>query len=308
MRKEKSFPWMAVIIFVAFGLLCFIGGILASNITNKKQLHVAEARLSECENKFLAFSRKVMANTDAAVEVSKSVADVWHTSVSSGADFNDSISVFLERNKSSISSLKLNNDLIEIQIPELKKYVNESKNEYDAVMQLYEVYKKLYDLGMMPSGTLEGFNNNRDSLVMEYKDVQAKLFVYMPLLQNTAAESVSAETVDLLTAKAPAKIEEAPKAPPVERVKPVEKIQSFAKAPAPEPRLGFDPRIKKVSGDMTYRQVESSLGVPREKKKDSQGHEVWIYPSEKAGFRNLVYFSSGKVVQSKNLPVNSALD
>jgi hypothetical protein len=312
MKKEKSFPWVAVMIFAFFGLLCFIGGILLSNITNKKKLNVAQARLSECENKFLAFSRKVMANTEAAVQISKGVASVWHSSVSSGLNFDEGINEFLEQNKQSISSLKMNNDLIEIQIPELKKYVNESRIEYDTVMQLYEVYKKLYDLGMTPAGTLEGFNSNRDSLVMAYKDVQAKLFVYMPLLQDSMQESAPIETVELPEALTLVKNTEEPMTSsvdpikPVEKVEPLEQVKSFDKAP--EQRPDFDPRIKKIAGTMTYRQVESSLGVPREKKKDSQGREAWIYPSEKAGFCNVVYFDSGKVIQSKTLPLNSALD
>ncbi|MFA6383787.1 MAG: hypothetical protein WCY10_00285 [Candidatus Omnitrophota bacterium] len=75
-----------------------------------------------------------------------------------------------------------------------------------------------------------------------------------------------------------------------------------------EQRPGFDQRIQEISGDMTYRQVESFAGVPRDKTKDSQAREVWIYPSEKSGYRNVVYFSSGKVVQSGSLPLNSVLD
>jgi len=300
MAKEKSFPWIPLTILFLFGVLCFWGGFLSSNIANKKKLHTAQARLSECENKFLSFSEHVIGNADAAVRISEGVSSVWHGSVKNGHDFNAGMEKFLAENKQPISDMKAAHDLIEIQVAELEKYRQEFQNEFEAVMELYGVYKKLYALGMDPAGTLEGFDSNRDSLTAEYDQVRSKLFVYMPELKKRLSEPKPAAAAETPQAKAEAKDVSAKKAPMLDKAK-------LFVSGATE-RMSFDQRIRNIKKDMTYREVESTAGVPRDKNKDSQGHEVWIYPSEKAGFRNCVYFDSGKVINSQNLPLKSSID
>jgi len=68
MRREKSFPIISLVILFVFGTLCFLGGALTSNILNKRKVDAIQARLSECENKFLLFSRRVMDNIGLAVK------------------------------------------------------------------------------------------------------------------------------------------------------------------------------------------------------------------------------------------------
>ncbi|MFA5075590.1 MAG: hypothetical protein WC436_05830, partial [Candidatus Babeliales bacterium] len=235
------------------------------------------------------------------VRISEGVSSVWHGSVKNGADFNAIMEKFIKENKQPIADMKVTDDLIEIKAAELEKYKKESQVEFETVMELYEVYKKLYALGMDPAGTLEGFDSNRNSLTAEYNQVQSKLFVYMPELKKKISEPKPAVAVAAVPqAKAAVKSAAAMKAPVLG------KIGLFDSGAAE--RVSFDQRIRKITKDMTYREVESMAGVPRDKKKDSQGHEVWIYPSEKAGFRNVVYFASDKVLQSKNLPLNGKLD
>ena len=73
-------------------------------------------------------------------------------------------------------------------------------------------------------------------------------------------------------------------------------------------RLSIDQRVQNIEKDMSFRKVESVAGVPRDKKRDLQGQEVWLYQSDKVGFRNCVYFDLGKVTQTKNLPLNGNID
>lgn len=297
MRKEKSFPVLSVVILVVFGVLCFWGGFLSSNIANKRKLDALRARLSECENKFILFSRQVIGNADAAVKISEGVSSIWHDSVKNGTDFNDGMEKFLEENKDAIADMKLKNDLIDIQISDLKKYTSESKDTFIVVMELYDVYKKIYALGMNPAGTLEGFDSNRQTLIDAYEQVQSKLIAYMPgVTEMPQPESVAAETEPRSVVKEARRL----KAPVVNAAQPLQSASSE--------QLNFDQRVKKIAANMTYRQVESAAGVPRDKQKNSEGCEVWIYPSEKTGFRNVVYFSSGKVLQTKNLPLNGSLE
>ncbi len=299
MKKEKSFPVVSLVILIVFGLLCFIGGALSSNILNKRKVNAIQARLTECENKFLSFSRQVIGNIEAAVRISEGVSNVWHESVKRGEDFNGAMVKFLEENKGRISDMKLKHDLIEIQVAELKKYKKESRDTFDAVMELYDVYKKMYELGMSPEGTVEGFDSNLKSLVEVYSHAQSKLSVYMPELKKPAGLEP-----DVPAVQTPPQSQDAPAAQaPV-----VSAVQPLTAGPSQQPALTYDQKIKRISKNMTYRQVESEVGVPRDKKKDSRGNEVWFYPSEKTGFRNLVYFASGKVLQTKNLPLNSSLD
>lgn len=299
MKKEKSFPVVSLTILVVFGLLCFVGGFLSSNILNKRKIGVIQARLSECENKFLMFSRQVIANIESAAKISQNVSSVWHNAVEDRVDFNERMEKFLAENKEPISDLKLKDDMIEIQVTDLKKYSKESKDMFDAVMELYDVYKRLYELGMTPTGTLEDFDSNRLCLVDQYGQVQSKLFAYMPALKKPVeAQTASVDaTVQEMKGGRPAP---AAKVPVVAALRPLD-VSSVR-------QLSFDERIKKIAKNMTYRQVESQAGVPRDKKKDSRGREVWLYPSEKTGFRNVVYFDSDKVLQTKNLPLNGALD
>jgi hypothetical protein len=296
MRKEKSFPWIAVAIFAAFGVLCFSSGFLTSNITNKKNLRFAQSRLTACQHRFLEFSQRIIANLDASVRISGEVAALWQESVKNGFDFNARMLEFQEQNKLSLSGLKLNDDLIDVQIPEMEKYMRDSMSEYDVVKQLYDIYKRSYELVMIPAGTLEGFNSSREALALEQKDVRARLLAFMPMLDDTSLESGR---------------KGASRPPWLQKL--ARQAQGSASQPAEEKikleeRLGFDQRIKQIAGNMTYRQVESMAGVPRDKQKVSQEREVWMYPSEISGSRNAVYFASGKVLQIKNLPLNSKLD
>jgi hypothetical protein len=276
MREVKSFPWVPVTIFTAFGLLCFFVGFLAANISNKKAMGDVQSRLFECQNRFLAFSKDVIANTNRVVQISEGVSDVWNKAVLAKADFNARIEGFLDQNKDSIEGLNQNHKMIEEQLSELKRSMREGQDQYEAVIDMYSIYKKIFELGMPPIGTLEGFNSGRESLLLKFNEAKSRLYGYMPQLNDTEmAQGGVGPYVDFSTA--------------VEKAKPSE-------------------LIKKIVNDMSYRQVESLLGVPRDKKKDSSGHEVWIYSSDKAGFRNCVYFGSGKVLQSKILPFNSNID
>lgn len=299
MRKEKSFPIVSLVILVVFGLLCFIGGALSSNILNKRKVNAIQARLTECENKFLSFSRQVIGNIEAAVRISEGVSNVWHDSVKRGNDFNEAMVKFLEEHKGLISDMKLKHDLIEIQIAELKKYKKESRDTFEAVMELYDVYTKMYALGMSPEGTVEGFDSNLKSLVEVYGQAQTKLAAYIPELKKPARPEP-----DVAAVQAPPQSED----PRTAQAPVVEAVQPLTTGSSQQPALTYDQKIKQVSKNMTYRQVESTVGVPRDKKKDSRGNEVWLYPSEKTGFKNVVYFSSGKVLQTKNLPLSSSLD
>lgn len=56
--------------------------------------------------------------------------------------------------------------------------------------------------------------------------------------------------------------------------------------------------------DMVFSNVEKQLGSPKGKRKDSQGREVWVYPSKKEGFRNCIYFVKGRAVEWKNQSIN----
>lgn len=58
-----------------------------------------------------------------------------------------------------------------------------------------------------------------------------------------------------------------------------------------------------IDKGMEYRNVEYLLGTPSEKRKDSLGREVWIYPSDKPGFSNNVYFTGGCVSELNNQPI-----
>jgi hypothetical protein len=233
--------------------------------------------LFECENKFLAFSKDVIANTNNVVQISEGVSDVWNKAVLAKADFNARIEEYLDQKKDPIETVKQNNKLIEEQLSELKTSMKGGQDQYEAVIDMYGVYKKIYELGMPPIGTLEGFNSGRESLLLKFRETTSRLYAYMPQLDDTVTAEGGAGPAVVATV------------PGVEKAKPSE-------------------QIKKIVSDMTYRQVESLLGVPRDKKKDSSGHEVWIYYTDKAGFSNCVYFGSGKVLQSKVLPLNSKLD
>jgi len=169
-------------------------------------------------------------------------------------------------------------------------------------MELYDVYTKLYGLCMNPVGTIEGFDSNRKDLVETYSQAQAKLAAYIPELKKTAEENTDMDATASQAAPRQAREKKETKTPAVKAVRPLSSRTNQQVA------LTYDQRVKQVARDMTYRQVESALGVPREKNRDSHGNEAWIYPSEKAGFRNVVYFASGKVLQTKNLPLNSGLD
>jgi hypothetical protein len=276
MREEKKFPWTPVAVFAAFGLLCFCVGFLASNIANKKTIRAVEGRLFGCENRFLSFSRNVIANTHSVTQISQGVSDVWNKAVLAKADFNSRIEEFLEQNKNAVEGLQQNNKMIEEQLSALKKSMKDGQDQYEAVIDMYGVYKKIYELGMPPIGTLEGFNSGREKLLLKFNEARTRLYAYMPQLDDTLKPGSDAKEIAAST-------------PADERPRPSE-------------------QIKKIAADMPYRKVESLLGVPRDKMRDSSGNEVWIYQSDKIGFRNCVYFGSGKVLQSKVMPLNGKLD
>ena len=63
-----------------------------------------------------------------------------------------------------------------------------------------------------------------------------------------------------------------------------------------------------IEKDMSFTDVEELMGIPLEKRKDSLGREIWIYPSAKTDFHNRIYFIYGRVFEWRNQPIDDKFE
>jgi hypothetical protein len=175
---------LAVILFLVFGVLCFLGGYLYSNLITKRNQSIGEAKKAEYEKKFLTVSGNVIQNTALSLLIIERVSGVWSSAIKGSTDFNIEIREFLEKAKDSLENLKKKNTEIEKGMQDLKNYPIQYQEAYNTLMEVYGVYSQIYSLALFPSGSLMGFNSKTNDLSSEFTKVVSKLKIYMPKLKE----------------------------------------------------------------------------------------------------------------------------
>ncbi|HOW43339.1 MAG TPA: hypothetical protein P5110_02470 [Candidatus Omnitrophota bacterium] len=328
-KNNRYISVVIVSLFVTFGMLCFLGGYLFSNLLAKKKQITYSAQLCERDERFVNVCSKVIDNTQLSFAVLEGISRRWKESLDDRGAFEQRLSEFLKTAKEALQKLEINNGMIEIGIRDVSKLSKQYTDAYAALMEMYGVYRQLYSMGLSPSGELVDFEQKIKALKEQFIVLEGKLVEYMPALkekikspdmvpeaapideaQQSAADSPSLKmnfkpvtgkpvfiegSVSEETTGVPSQLQAVePVAAPVAQPQPVAAVVS----------ADMDQKIKDfMKKDIDFITVERILGMPLNKFRDAQKKEVWVYPSSRAGVRNYIYFSNLKVSSWKKITV-----
>lgn len=175
---------VVILLYILFGIVCFWGGFLYSNLLIKRNQGIGEAKRAEYEKKFLEASSKIIANTYLSLMVIEGTSGAWRRAIDYGHDFSGRITEYLDKVKDSLKSLESTNHEIEIGMQDLKDYPIQYQEAYNVLMELYGVYSQIFSLARYPSGSLMSFNNKVNDLSSEFTKIVSKLKVYMPKMEE----------------------------------------------------------------------------------------------------------------------------
>ena len=201
MRKISLF-----IIILIFGASCTVGGFLYSNFIIKKNQSIGEAKKAAYENKFLAVSSKIIANTYLSLLTTEGISATWSLAIQYGhSSFDSEIKKYLDDSKDILEEMENINKQIEMGMQELKNYPIQYQEAYDTMMEMYSVYSQIYSLAQSPSGSLMSFNNKVNDLKLDFTKCVSKLKIFMPELKDSNYKDYASN--DFIAKETPQKAE-----------------------------------------------------------------------------------------------------
>jgi len=186
-KKKKS----AIIISCILVVLIIIGSIIGINISNKNNIKNYEINMS-------AAASTMLIGASTAETAGRLIHDVWYNTIyekfdsktdkytrSKGYgfndDFNDSLQALFADStfKTSIDSIKDNQDTVNLLMKELTNPPEQYKDAYSALKNLYDAYLKLTNLVINPTGSLQSFTSNYNNADSETANCYKAMQMYI---------------------------------------------------------------------------------------------------------------------------------
>jgi hypothetical protein len=260
LRRKKIYR----IFYIVFGIFCFLVGVLYSNFLIRQKQTIGETKKVEYETKLINLSSSIISNAHLSVSILNDIARIWRGAIEENTNFNLAIQNHLFEEKDTLVKLKCFNEEIEKGLEEAKDCPPQYLESHIALMDMYGVYSQMFSLAQSPIGSLLGFSNKVNNLKSEFTRTLSTLKIYMPELKQLIEGALQESEIN----------------------QPMKQVKGLPS------NCSFDKILKK---GMKLTAVERLIGVPQEKRRDALSREIWVYPSEKTGLYNRVYFIKGKV-------------
>ncbi len=276
MKKILNFKHKTIllVLFLVLASLCYYGIMVYLNFSEKAKQNATQARQSEYDFRIFSLGRNIINGTEASLALLEGISRIARESRAQGTDYNNRIVLFLQDTKDISNALKVNATIIEMDMKGLDNHPLRNQS-WTSVKKLYQIYSWVRSLDVPQSDSLDQFDARIANMRAEFEKEAGRLKAIMPGLAEAP----------------PPAAEAAPQAPVAGAVAAMDDHDN--------------PFIACVKNALNFSDAEKALGLPAEKRRGSSGQEVWIYPSEKAGFQYRLYFSSGAASSWKLLPQNT---
>lgn len=177
-EKPKNKTPLIIILLVVFVVLA---SVLTWFIIDKKQEKERIAyldRLEEYHNDMNSVRMEIIDGAALGEEMMNEFANVWSTAIYDDMvmidgeyyfDFNEAIfaqqEVFEENGK--MGEIETNVAAVDVLMDDLNNPPAEFEDEYQLILDMYLIYNEFVNLAMSPEGSLNDFNDERDTLTDE---------------------------------------------------------------------------------------------------------------------------------------------
>jgi hypothetical protein len=278
-RRFKT-TLVLVILLLILASICYFGGMYYITLKYEVNQKAFESQEHAYKQRLFELSRDLIANTNAVLGLWENISRINDEASEQGTDAPRQVAVFMEGAKEICDALKINGATIASEMRGLQKHPMRNQL-WRLIQQLYVVYTKASALETAQLHSSANLSGQIVQMREEFLSLKEQVEASLPQLDDTADISglalqgkAHAEAVVLCEGKRPYK------------------------------HL-CDHVLKKK---MNFCDVERTVGVPKDKRKNAHAREVWIYPSDKAGFDYRVYFKSGEVCAWKLASSEEPLD